>query len=65
MFAKSLLERRENLKRSIQEFEVKLEDAKGEANESLDDLNKLELLQERKALEEHANLTERTQLGEL
>jgi flagellar FliJ protein len=64
-FAKSLLERRENLKRSIQEFGVKLEDAKGEANEALDDLNKLELLQERKTLEEHANVTERTQQGEL
>ena len=51
--ARSLTQRHDNLNRSIRELDAKLENAKAEASEAIDNLN--ELLQERARREEHAN----------
>ena len=52
LFAKSANKRSENLKRSVDELERKLEDAKVALAEAVDELNKLEMLEERRTVPE-------------
>jgi hypothetical protein len=54
-FAKSLAQRRENLKLSIQGLHIQLKDAQSAASEALADLTELQLQKERERPEEHAN----------
>jgi flagellar FliJ protein len=53
--AKSLVQRRENLKLSIQGLHIQLKDAQSAASEALGDLTELQLQKERERPEEHAN----------
>jgi flagellar protein FliJ len=53
--AKSLAQRRENLKLSIQGLHIQLKDAQSAASETLDDLTELQLKKERERPEEDAN----------
>src|ERR1700746_1914730 len=46
-YAKAAIARRENLKRSVDELRIQLEDAKSALGEAFDDLKKVELLDER------------------
>ena len=48
LFAKAANQRSENIKRSVDELRSKLEDAKAALAEAVDDLNKLEMLEERR-----------------
>ena len=52
LFAKSANRRSENLKRSVDELKSKLEDAKAALAEAVDELNKLEMLEERRRMPE-------------
>jgi flagellar protein FliJ len=51
-YAKAAIGRRENLKRSIGELRIQLEDAKSALGEAFDDLKKLELLDVRDQMRE-------------
>jgi flagellar protein FliJ len=51
-YAKAAIGRRENLKRSIEELRVQLEDAKSALGEAFDDLKKVELLDVRDQMRE-------------
>jgi flagellar protein FliJ len=51
-YAKAAMQRRENLKRSATELKLQLEDAKGALLEALDEMKKLELLDERDQMRE-------------
>src|SRR5947207_11789368 len=51
-YAKAAIARRENLKRSIDELRIQLEDAKSALGEAFDDLKKLELLDVRDQMRE-------------
>jgi flagellar export protein FliJ len=51
-YAKAAIARRENLKRSIDELRIQLEDAKSALGEAFDDLKKVELLDERDQMRE-------------
>ena len=51
-YAKAAIARRENLKRSIDELRVQLEDAKSALGEAFDDLRKVELLDVRDQMRE-------------
>jgi flagellar export protein FliJ len=51
-YAKAAIARRENLKRSIDELRVQLEDAKSALGEAFDDLKKVELLDVRDQMRE-------------
>ena len=52
LFAKAANQRSENLKRSVDELKIKLEDAKAALTEAVDELNKLEMLEERRHMPE-------------
>jgi flagellar export protein FliJ len=52
LFAKATNQRSENLKRSIDELKSKLEDAKAALAAAVDELNKLEMLEERRRMPE-------------
>jgi flagellar protein FliJ len=51
-YAKAAIGRRENLKRSIEELRIQLEDAKASLGEAFDDLKKVELLDVRDQMRE-------------
>jgi len=51
-YAKAAITRRENLKRSVDELRIQLEDAKSALGEAADDLKKVELLGERDQMRE-------------
>lgn len=51
-YAKAAIARRENLKRSVDELRIQLEDAKSALGEALDDLKKVELLDVRDQMRE-------------
>jgi len=53
-YAKAAIGRRENLKRSVDELAVQLDDAKAALQESFEELKKVELLDERDQLRERA-----------
>jgi flagellar FliJ protein len=48
-FAKAAIQRRDNLSNSVAGLEAKLASARGELDEAIEDLKKIELLQERDA----------------
>ena len=52
LFAKAANKRRENLKRSVDDLERNLEDAKAALAEAVDELSKLEMLEERRQMPE-------------
>jgi flagellar protein FliJ len=54
-YAKAAIARRENLKRSIEELVAQLRDAKVELHESVEDLKKVELLDERNQFRDRAD----------
>jgi flagellar export protein FliJ len=54
-YAKAAIGRRENLKRSIDELRIQLEDAKSALGEASDDLKKVELLDVRDQMREREN----------
>jgi flagellar export protein FliJ len=66
-YAKAAIARRENLKRSIDELRIQLEDAKSALGEAFDDLKKVELLDVRDQMRERENeaLVEQTELHEV
>ena len=66
-YAKAAIARRENLKRSIDELRIQLEDAKSALGEAFDDLKKVELLDVRDQMRERDNegLGEQTELHEV
>jgi len=51
-YAKAAIARRENLKRSVDELRIQLEDAKSALGEAFDDLRKVELLDVRDQMRE-------------
>jgi flagellar protein FliJ len=51
-YAKATMARRENLKRSISELKIMLDDAKAALGEGLEEMKMIELLDERKQAEE-------------
>jgi flagellar FliJ protein len=63
-YAKAAIARRENLKRSIDELRIQLDDAKSALGEAFDDLKKVELLDVRDQMRERENesLPEQTEL---
>ena len=61
-YAKAAIARRENLKRSIDELRIQLEDAKSALGEAFDDLKKLELLDVRDQMSERRCSHSRTSL---
>lgn len=62
-FAKAAIKRRDNLKNSIQELEVKLGEARGQVAEAFEELKKVELIEERDAerLREHSAAQEQVE----
>lgn len=56
-YAKAAIARRENLKRSVDELRIQLEDAKSALGEALDDLKKVELLDVRDQMRERETET--------
>jgi flagellar protein FliJ len=54
-YAKAAIARRENLKRSIDELRIQLDDAKSALGEAFDDLKKVELLDVRDQMREREN----------
>jgi flagellar protein FliJ len=56
-YAKAAIARRENLKRSIDELRIQLEDAKSALGEAFDELKKLELLDVRDQMRERESET--------
>jgi flagellar FliJ protein len=53
-YAKAAMQRRENLKRSVADLKLQLEDAKGALAEAFEDMKKVELLDERDQMRERA-----------
>jgi flagellar protein FliJ len=53
-YAKAATQRRENLKRSADEFKIQLGDAKVALNDALEEMEKVELLDERDQMNERA-----------
>ena len=66
-YAKAAAQRRDNLKRSIDELKVQLDDAKAELGEAFEELKKVELLNERDQANERAasNATEQRELDSI
>src|SRR5437764_223458 len=60
-YAKAAIQRRENLKRSADELKGQLEEAKAGLGEALEDLKKVELLDERDQMRERAEENRREQ----
>jgi flagellar export protein FliJ len=54
MFAKAAMQRRENLKQSAAKFNLQLGEVKAALDEAVDDMQKLELLDEREQTQERA-----------
>src|ERR1700746_1427128 len=63
-YAKAAITRRENLKRSVDELRIQLEDAKSALGEAFDDLKKVELLDVRDQMRER-EADAASELGEL
>jgi flagellar protein FliJ len=63
-YAKAAITRRENLKRSVDELRIQLEDAKSALGEASDDLKKVELLDVRDQMRER-EADAASELGEL
>jgi flagellar export protein FliJ len=53
-YAKAAMQRRENLKRSVADLKLQLEDAKGALADAFEDMKKVELLDERDQMRERA-----------
>jgi flagellar protein FliJ len=53
-YAKAVMQRRENLKRSGEELKIQLEDAKAALGEAFEEMRKVELLDERDRIREQA-----------
>src|SRR5437660_1482707 len=49
-YAKAAIQRRDNLKRSVQDLKLQLEDAKAALNEAFEEMKKVELLEEREQM---------------
>jgi flagellar FliJ protein len=66
-FAKAAIQRRDNLKNSIQELEVKFGEARDQLAEAFEELKKVELIEERDAerLREHSAAQEQVELHEI
>jgi flagellar protein FliJ len=66
-YAKAAIARRENLKRSVDELRIQLEDAKIALAEAFDDLKKVELLDERDQMREREakNTAEQAELDSI
>src|SRR5437764_3888579 len=66
-YAKAAIARRENLKRSIDELRIQLEDAKMALGEAFDELKKVELLDERDQMREREteNAAEQAELDSI
>ena len=66
-YAKAAIARRENLKRSVDELRIQLEDAKSALGEAFDDLKKVELLDVRDQMRERGSegVSEATELHEV
>ena len=66
-YAKAAIGRRENLKRSVDELRIQLEEAKSALGEAFDDLKKVELLDVRDQMRERETeaIPERTELHEV
>src|SRR4249919_1845092 len=66
-YAKAALTRRDNLKRSADELKGQLDDAKAALSEALEELKKVELLDERDQMRERAadNAREQTELDRI
>src|SRR5438874_12149619 len=60
-YAKAAIARRENLKRSIDELRIQLEDAKGALGEAFEEMKKVELLDERDQMREREEEAAREQ----
>jgi flagellar export protein FliJ len=61
-YAKAANQRKENLKRSIEDLRVQLEDAKAALAEAFEELKKVELLDERDQARERADTNAREQI---
>ncbi|MFL6796217.1 MAG: flagellar export protein FliJ [Xanthobacteraceae bacterium] len=66
-YAKAAMQRRENLKRSADELKVQLEEAKLAVTEAVEEMKKVELLDERDQMRERGeeNVREQTELDAL
>jgi flagellar export protein FliJ len=53
-YAKAAMQRRENLKRSVSDLKLQLEDAKAALSEAFEEMKKVELLDERDQMRERA-----------
>src|SRR5207244_4138654 len=60
-YAKAAMTRRENLKRSVDELRIQLEEAKAALGEAFEEMKKVELLDERDQMREKANDNAREQ----
>ena len=66
-YAKAAIQRRENLKRSVEELRLQLDDAKAALGEAFEELKKVELLDERDQMRERAveNAREQIELDQI
>jgi flagellar protein FliJ len=62
-YAKAAMQRRENLKRSVADLKLQLDDAKAALGESFEEMKKVELLDERDQMRERAEEEAREQAG--
>ncbi len=60
-YAKAAMQRRENLKRSVAELRIQLEEAKGALDDAFQEMKKIELLDERDQLRERSEQDAREQ----
>ena len=60
-YAKAAMQRRENLKRSAAELRIQLEEAKGALDDAIQEMKKMELLDERDQLRERSEQDAREQ----
>ena len=60
-YAKAAMQRRENLKRSVADLKLQLEDAKAALEEAFEEMKKVELLDERDQMRERADEEARQQ----
>jgi flagellar protein FliJ len=60
-YAKAAMQRRENLKRSVADLKLQLDDAKGALADAFEDMKKVELLDERDQMRERAEEETREQ----
>ena len=62
-YAKAAMQRRENLKRSVADLKLQLDDAKATLAEAFEEMKKVELLDERDQMRERAEEEARDQAG--